>query len=756
MTIEQVTHRLQGVQGGGGQYKARCPAHDDKNASLSVSEGDKGGIVLHCHAGCPTERVVEALGLTIQDVMPEKRPQRSPVVATYQYTDIGGKPIGKKFRREDKSFYWQRLNSEYKKPQGPILYNAPALFQNPVYIVEGEKDVETMKRLSQSAVSAPDGAGGASKWPSGMNQHFTGKDVIIIPDNDEVGRAFAAEIARQLHPIAESIKVYDLRKVWPEIPEHGDISDLAATFGKAEEMDGMQDKLDEMEKMAGEYSAEDEFSHLSHFSQAGVENEFAIFEPLEAEDNAPLLDFPVVCLPVHLREYVTALSTELQVSPDMPAVIGLGIAALCVQGKFIINPKAGWVEPLNLYTAVIAKPSERKSPVVRAMLAPVYDYQGEENERRAPDIAEYQMQRKIFQKRFDNLSDAAARPKPKATMSEVSQARLELGELEDVKPLRLVADDITPEALASLMVDNHGKIAVASTEGGVFDMIAGRYENAANMDVYLKAYSGDPMHIDRKGRPSEHLEHPALTMVLTIQPSVLSEIMQNDRFSGRGLLARFLYLFPSSTIGDRDYDTEPVNEFVREAYNAALYQLLKLGEATQVLTLSSEAAQLAKDYFYEVEKELTDALEDIEEWAGKLHGQSMRIAGVLHCFSNGAESARVPIDGETMAAAIQIGHYFADHAKTAFRKMGLSEPQEVKDAKYIWRRILSTGQDELSKRDALRLCQRFKAAEDMEQGLSKLISNGYICLTKMTLMTKRGRPSETIYINPLARKEVTL
>ena len=75
---------------------------------------------------------------------------------------------------------------------------------------------------------------------------------------------------------------------------------------------------------------------------------------------------------------------------------------------------------------------------------------------------------------------------------------------------RLVADDVTPEAVASLLAECGGSIAVVSAEGGVFDIIAGRYNgNIPNMDVWLKGHSGDMIRVDRKGRPPEYIRKPA-------------------------------------------------------------------------------------------------------------------------------------------------------------------------------------------------------------------------------------------------------
>ncbi len=69
--LDLILSRLAGAKKHGTQYVARCPAHDDKTASLSVGEGDDGRVLLHCFAGCRTANVVAALGLTMRDLFPD-------------------------------------------------------------------------------------------------------------------------------------------------------------------------------------------------------------------------------------------------------------------------------------------------------------------------------------------------------------------------------------------------------------------------------------------------------------------------------------------------------------------------------------------------------------------------------------------------------------------------------------------------------------------------------------------------------------
>jgi hypothetical protein len=71
-----ITDRLEGVRRAGNGYAARCPAHKDRSASLSLAEGNNGTVLLHCFAGCEPASVLAAIGLTLADLFPERlKPQ---------------------------------------------------------------------------------------------------------------------------------------------------------------------------------------------------------------------------------------------------------------------------------------------------------------------------------------------------------------------------------------------------------------------------------------------------------------------------------------------------------------------------------------------------------------------------------------------------------------------------------------------------------------------------------------------------------
>lgn len=469
-----------------------------------------------------------------------------------------------------------------------------------------------------------------------------------------------------------------------------------------------------------------------------------------------LLPFPVDCLPDEIKPYVKAVAESLQVPIDMVSSLVLVVVSLCIQGRFWINVKPDWIESLNLYVIVVGRPSERKSPTLKEVTRPIFRYVDEENERRKPEMAEYELKKKIINGKLKVIQEALSKKnsKTKYTIQDALDCQKELEELEEVKLMRLVVDDVTPEALVKAMKENDERMAIISAEGGVFGMMAGRYSNNTNIDIFLKGYSGEYYSSIRVGREGADLRHPYLTIGLAVQPQVIADIMDNKDFRGKGLLARFLYTVPNTRVGERVYRTKEISPFVRKQYEDLCNELLNTPDSfDRFIKLSPEADKLAEEYYQWIEKQLTNELEEIEDWAGKLHGNTMRIAGILHVIKNKVDSGNVSLEEDTMKSAIEIGKYYLEHSKAAFDIMGLSDPPDVQDAKYIISRIDANNKNtnntksEITKRDLWQLCKgHFKAVEEMEPGLQCLVEHGYIA--RETESQGRGRPSEKIYINP--------
>ena len=101
-----------------------------------------------------------------------------------------------------------------------------------VFLVGGEKSADALAIRGSISVSAPDGAD-PQKFPSEVVPYFTMLNVIIIQNNDDVGKLFALAEASLIHPVAASVKIIDLSEIWESMPEHANISDYLQLYGDA-------------------------------------------------------------------------------------------------------------------------------------------------------------------------------------------------------------------------------------------------------------------------------------------------------------------------------------------------------------------------------------------------------------------------------------------------------------------------------------------------------------------------------------------
>ena len=253
MTETDFLDKLEGVQQKGKNWTARCPAHEDNRNSLSVSTGDDGKLLIFCHAGCNVADVAKAVGVKLADLFPPQptvalgstKKSKSKVVAEYDYRDADGTVVYQAVRMEPKNFRQRRPDGNggwLWNMQGVdrVPYRLPELMASDatVYVVEGEKDVD---RLAGLGIVATCNVGGAGKWNKSYSQYFQGRDVVVLPDNDDAGRDHAEAVAGMLSGTAGSIKVVAL----PDLPAKADVSDWLEAGGTADTLTEMADAATE-------------------------------------------------------------------------------------------------------------------------------------------------------------------------------------------------------------------------------------------------------------------------------------------------------------------------------------------------------------------------------------------------------------------------------------------------------------------------------------------------------------------------------
>ncbi|MGE3542055.1 MAG: AAA family ATPase [Candidatus Tectimicrobiota bacterium] len=249
-----------------GHWAACCPAHDDRNPSLEIFDGNHR-TVARCHAGCPEAAVLGALGVAVTDLRPARQKQPTPVVE-YSYCDAAGHLQYQVVRYYPKTFRQRRPD-----PVNPgawiwdmagvqrVLYRLPEVLaavqqDKPVYLVEGEKSADALAALGVVATCSP---GGAGKWSAAYAQTLQGAHVAVLPDNDEPGRKHADHIAAALQGVAASVKVVAL----PGLPSKGDVVDWLAQGGTATALQALVEAAPEWSPTQGEPAPGDNTSQYA-------------------------------------------------------------------------------------------------------------------------------------------------------------------------------------------------------------------------------------------------------------------------------------------------------------------------------------------------------------------------------------------------------------------------------------------------------------------------------------------------------------
>lgn len=482
----------------------------------------------------------------------------------------------------------------------------------------------------------------------------------------------------------------------------------------------------------------------------GAEQEWEMPTPLGS--HGPLPAFPAHCLPDWVGAFVTAVAEETQTPVDAAGCVALAALSTAAGGRAIVRVRGTYTEPVNLFTVVALPPASRKSAVFRALTSPILKVEAELAERIKPQIVEAELARSVAAGVAEKAKSKAIGTKgaPDA-LADASDAVAAIEEIKVPVLPQLVADDVTPERAASILCDQGGRLAVLSAEGGIFQILAGRYSGAPNFDLFLKGHAGDMLRVDRRDR-TEHVESAILTLGLAVQPEVIREIATGPGFRGKGLLGRFLYALPESNIGTRNVDPDPVPQEVADTYAERLMRMVThLFDWTdpQVLQLSPEADQARLDYARALEPRLHPKLGDLghmSDWAGKSVGAIVRIAALLHLAANPVDGYRTPIGADTMADAIEIGRYFTRHAEAAFDHMG-ADP-ETERARLLLEWIQRKKPARFTVREAFSGLPRgtFRKVADVLPALELLEGYGWIALEPPPPRNpKGGRPPSPAY-----------
>ena len=455
--------------------------------------------------------------------------------------------------------------------------------------------------------------------------------------------------------------------------------------------------------------------------------------------------FPVEVLAPWQQRQVLAAASEMQCPPDLPAQLAITAMSIATAGRCRVHVSSSWYEKTNTYLVTGLRPGENKSPNVKLMIGPLDALEREMADDAAKEVGRVETQRKVLQKAINRAID-------KGEVAEALTAQDDLDQLPAIVIPRLIADDSTPEKIGELMRTHDGRLAIVSTEGGVFGLMTGRYSDKPNLDIYLMAWSGDTVRVDRIGRDSIIVRDPALTIGLTVQPDVIAKLAETPELRGRGLTARFMYSVPASLVGTRDMRRiTTIDERITSEYAERLQAIARhFWPMTEpdTLRLSREALDVFVDFRTDLERRRLDGndLSSMVEWSIKLESTVVRLAGLLH-LADGVESD--VIGAAVMERAVVVGRYWETHARIA-HELWVPDPV-TRAASRILQWAIDERRTEFSVRDAYNVDRRLTPkADDALEPLQLLIDKGWIRYEsdEPLQVGRRGKPSPTVDVHP--------
>lgn len=691
-----------------------------------------------------------------------------PLRWAWTYRTPDGKPIGHVARYDDGDGGKDVVphfvpNGQGWKAGGPPepkpLFGLDTLRDNDrAFVVEGEPCAAALHSLGLAAVTSLGGSKSPHKADWKPLQAF--RRIYIVPDKDSPGEGYARAVVGILAGLAGHREVSVCRL--PELPNKGDVVDWLRS--RVLGWDGFtpipREPGDDLQaELVDALDAVAEDPPVEWTQGPSVESEGDGWEMPVPLDGAEIPAWPDDVFPEPVQRFVDALAASTETPRELPAMMTLAVLAAAAQGKYRVRVKPDYFEPLALWTCCALLSGSRKTAVYQAATHPLAGWERTRREEMEPAIKQAESEAKTIRELVESLRRKARNAQNlEAAQREIVALESRIPEVP--KAPRLWTEDVTPERLAGLMAENHECIGLFSDEGGMLDMMGGRYNNGIpNLDVYLKGHSGSSVSVERLNRPAINLYNPCLTIGITPQPDVIRALANKPTFRGRGLLARFLYALPPSNLGSRVLRTAPISDAIRESYDSTISAMLdaeRIQDAegrpcARILMLAQSAFDAWEQFACFVEGGMAEGgtFHHMPDWASKLTGVVPRIAAVLHVARHAhAQPWGLPVSLDDMLAAIRLGEVLAKHALMAFDLMG-ADPA-LDDARAVLRWIQREGKREFTQRDAhVAHKHRFARVSDLMPALDVLAERGYIRLRPRATGPKGGRPSDIFAVNPL-------
>jgi hypothetical protein len=748
-------------------WAARCPAHEDRRPSLSVSEGDDGRALICCHAGCTVESICDAVGLRVADLMngdpstlsTSTKPRQTrgnrqlcrqgngkPAEKTYKtanaaivtlerklgkrsalwtYHDAQGNPVGV-IVRWDKSSGKDirpvaRRGDQWiigGMPEPRPLYCLPDLAgADRVYICEGEKAADAARAIGLTATTSAHGSQSPDKtdWAP-----LAGKECVILPDNDDPGGKYAdtvTAIQTKLTP-APVVKMVEL----PGLPDHGDIADWVEARPETDagelrrQVEALADKADPIQPDR---------------PAARIEQ----FQP-----------FPTVALPEPIRGFVVAGAKAIGCDPSYLALPMLTALAAAIGNTRQIQLKRGWSAPAIIWTAIVGESGTSKTPAFKLVMRPMRDRQRKALEAQAEAMKQYEADLAHYDKALSSWKREKKTEEPPPMKPDPPYA------------VRYIVSDTTVEALAPLLLVNPRGVLLARDELagwiGSFDRYASG-KGGADAAHWLSMYNGESIVVDRKTGNPRTIYVPQASVSVTggIQPPILHRALGIEHRES-GLAARLLLACPPRKPKRwTEADIAPDAEAELARLVGRLYDLQPTVDdegdpRPVVIGLTRDAKAAWKVYYNHHAEEQTDLSGELAAAWSKLEEYAARLALVIHCVRWAADDVDLEspdaVDAASMKAGIVLAQWFKAEARRVYAL--LSESGDDRELRQLIEWIERKG-GSVTAREVQQGHRHYHTAQDAETALEELAKAGCGEWHDAPPGPKGGRPSRVFRLS---------
>ncbi len=431
------------------------------------------------------------------------------------------------------------------------------------------------------------------------------------------------------------------------------------------------------------------------------------------------------------REFILATAEAIQVPADAVAPLAMAYVSLAASRSFEVELLPQWRETAPLWFLVLAESGERKSALLAGIAVPLHHWQEDEAARLGAYLAKYTEARRDIEAELTGIRSKISRANPEDKAALKKDAETLAEKLEGMPPLRapeLVTADATPEAIRNLLVSNGEKVGIFAPETDAEMLTGKRYAKSggANLNVFLSAFTGDPIPAHRIGL-NFPLLRPSLAMGLCVQPAAVSEVLSDPMAHGRGLVSRMLFVQPASLMGSRSIVPQPVPDRLAEWWSITIRNILncpwpgrvvlagegpvRCQKAARILTLDPDAHEAFCGLRAGIESRLKKDgdLRPISGFASKLPGVVARLALGFQLMG-GTDSQAVSLS--VIKAACAWAPFLIGHFQSV---LGYASERPAKRcARRLSETLRQKGIRETTERECFRLLDHIPGMERMD------------------------------------------